>query len=138
MADLSQTSSNVEWNNGTGQKSGIAGEAITAGQPVYISSTDGKLYRADADDTAAKAAAVGIATSTAERAGGIISYAPPGANIDVGATTTQGEVYCVSAAVGAIAPVADLVTDDYVTVLFVGSGSSDVLLLDGVNGVQHV
>ena len=138
MADLSQTSSNVEWNNGAQQFTGEAGEAITAGQPVYRSATDGKLYRADANDTAAKADVVGIATSTAERAGGIISYAPPGANIDVGATTVQGTIYVVSATVGAIATDADLGTGEYVTVLFVGSGTSDVTLLDGVSGVQHV
>jgi len=137
MTDLSQTSGNVEWNSGTNQKTGIAGEAITAGEPVYISSSDGRLYAAEAGDTAAKAAAVGIATATAEKAGAIISYAPPGANIDVGASTTQAEVYVVSATAGGIAPVADLVEDDYVTVLFVGTGSSDVTVLDGVSGVQH-
>lgn len=137
MVDLSQTSTNVQWNSGTAAKTAIAGEALTAGQPVYISSSDGKLYRADADDTAAKAAAVGIALVTTA-AGNLASYAPPGANLDIGATTTQGTIYAVSASVGAIAPEADLTTNDYVTILFVGSGSADVTLLDGVSGVQHV
>lgn len=127
MVDLSQTAANVMWNSGTPVITKTAGAAITAGQTVYLKASDNKIYLTDADDST-EIDCVGIAMNTCA-ASQPVTYAPDGANVDVGATTTAGTQYVCSAAVdGNIAPAADLTTADYVKNVFVGSGTSDVTI----------
>lgn len=135
MVDLSQTAGNVYRVSGVQEKTGVAGEAITAGSPVYLNATDGKLYDAQNDGTVAEATVVGVATAGAGRADVTIGYAPNGAKVNIGATTTAGTIYVLSAAAGAIAPAADIVTGNYVSVLFVGTGSAEVTLQIANSGV---
>lgn len=99
-------------------RSGIAGEAISAGQPLYIKATDSKLYRADANVTTAEAACVGIAVNSAA-AGQFVHYwgFTHGQEINLGATLTVGQIYLVSFNVGAIMPVSDYATGHILTPL---------------------
>lgn len=125
MANLSQTAANVGVNATTARVQIVqAGEAITQGQPVYL--TGGKYYRADAS-ALASSQATGVALTPAATDGYFI-MATSGA-IDLGATLTVGETYYVSDTAGAIMPAADVSTGEYVTSLGVAS-AADTLVLD--------
>ena len=125
MADLTITAANVKLKNSGPWSSGVAGEAIAQGEPVYQAS--GLLYRADNNDGAVKAAAVGIALMPAST-GQTFIYARPGAQIDIGATLAVTETYIVSANVGKVAPIGDLATGNFLTILGVATAASTLLV----------
>jgi hypothetical protein len=112
----------------------VAGEAITAGQPVYVKAADSKLYKADANASSATAAAVGIAVCNA--AAGQPCAFQKGGDLTIGGTMTKGAIYYVSETAGGICPEADLMAGDYVTQL--GYAKSTTVLTVRVNatGVQ--
>lgn len=130
MADLSITAANVvKYSNAT-TRTGTAGAAITAGDVLYLDTTM-KLAQAD---TATKAAAVGIALNDAASGQPVVYLVSGG--INPGATVAIGTVYVVSDnAAGAIAPVADLASEDYVTILGVGTTTSRIEVNINVSGV---
>jgi hypothetical protein len=133
MSDLSQTPGNVKLVAGTAALVGTAGEALTQGQPAYEAS--GKWYRCDANDTAAKANCRVIVLTPAATDEQVV-LARAGSDVNLGATLTVGTVYVVSANVGAIAPVADLTTNDYVTILGVAKTAAVLAFSPVVSGVQ--
>lgn len=57
---------------------GVAGEVISAGEFVYLKASDGRLWKAQSDGTAAEAAVVGIALSTVAAAGQYLTYTDSG------------------------------------------------------------
>lgn len=122
MADLSVTAATVALSSGA-QVFGVAGETITAGMPVYLKASDSRLWKAQADGTAAEAEAVGISLH-ASLAGQPLAYAPHGSVINIGATTAAGVFYYVSTAAGGIAPVADLASTNKVTIVGYATGTS--------------
>lgn len=109
MANLSITATNVVWSSGSSPVLCLIGETITAGQCVYIKSSDSRLWLAQCDGTSAEATAVGIAL-VGGSAGQMGLYAPTGATINIGATTAKTTTYLVSATAGAVAPQADITT----------------------------
>ena len=126
MADLTITVADVKKTDSTSIAEGIAGATITAGQPVYKDSTaSNKLKPADAD-VLASAAAVGIALHGAS-ADQPLKYATSG-NLTLSAVMTVGAVYVVSTNAGGIAPVADLGSGDYVTLLGIATSTSNLKL----------
>lgn len=133
MADLSQTAANVRIRSSGPIGVGTCGETLTAGQPVYESS--GKWLRAGAAGSAALANAQRIVI-----VGGTIDtpciLASPGCDVDLGATLAVGETYAVSATVGAIAPVEDLVSTNRVTILGVASAANLLTFRPVVSGIQ--
>lgn len=135
MADISQTAANVGLTDQTTQpiQKGEAGEAITQGQPVYLNTSDNKYYRCDSD-ASTSAVAAGIALTPAAT-GEQFVFALPGAEVDLGGTLTLGETYAVSTNVGAIAPVGDLTTGDYVTTLGTANSTSSMVVKINVSGV---
>ena len=121
MTNISQTAANVALGAAsTTTKIVQVGEAVTQGMPLYFA-TDGKWYQCDANDGVAKAVAGAIALSPAA----IDSYAlvalpatSPGRSlVNLGATLAIGEVYAVSATKGAIAPIGDLSSTQFISVL---------------------
>jgi len=121
MADISQTAANVKrGSTTTPTQSVLYGETIVQGQPLYRA-TDGKWYRCDANDGVAKAVVGGISlTPGVADDGGTIALpsSTPGASlVNLGATLAVGEVYGVSAAVGAIAPISDITSTQFVSVI---------------------
>lgn len=126
MADLSQTAANVAIGASTTKTRVVQfGESATQGQPLYVSTTDSKYYRCDANDTAAKAVAAAIALTPATTNGyGLVALPATEAGqslVNLGATLTVGTVYGVSASVGAICPIADITSTQYVTVIGVAT-----------------
>lgn len=132
MADLSITAANVQHQDGSSLGRGIAAAVITAGDVLY--GPDSGLLLSFNSGTAAQAASVGIAANDAA-VGQPISYVKTG-KVDLGATLSIGKVYCAGAAAGGIAPVDDVLTGDFVTIL--GVASTTALLIMGLNvsGVQ--
>ena len=133
MADLSITAANVGVNETAAQIQIVqAGEAVTQGQPAY--QTAAKYYQADANDTEAKAEALGVFLTPAA----IDGYAAivTRGKVNLGATLAVGETYVVSATKGGIAPIADLTTGDYVTILGVASAADSIDLNIQPSGIQ--
>ena len=85
------------------------------------------------DDTAAAAACVGSAINDAA-ASQSVTYLKSG-NLDINAVATKGTVYVVSAAAGKIAPVADLVSTNFVTILGVASSTTRINIKLNATGV---
>lgn len=126
MADLSQTPANVKSGTNAVTSLVTAGEAITQGQPVYLSTADGKWYKADANDSA-KYNATGVALTPASTNEQFVVQT--GGQMNLGATLTTGSVYVVSATAGAIAPVADITTGWYPCIVGISISTSVVLLV---------
>lgn len=114
MSDLSQTAANVKLMSATQPTVGTAGEALTQGQPVYLSAS--KWYRCDANDGVAKAACGGIVL-TPNAADLPVVIAPNNATVDLGATLAIGTTYGISATVGGVCPIADITSTQFPTVL---------------------
>lgn len=133
MVDVSLTAADVQATANTRSARGTAGETITAGEWVYLKASDSKLWLADVD-ALATAAVVGMALNDAA-AGQPVEYAT-GGDVDVGsAEVTQGTIYVLSDS-GAMAPAADLASNDYVTVLGIGKDGNTLTLSIKATGVQ--
>jgi hypothetical protein len=102
------------------KKSGLLGETCTAGQVVYRSAVDGRLYLCDADNTQLTARAKGI-LANGGTAGQTASYYVDG-DVDLGVTTTAGESYFTSDTPGGIRPYGDLDSTDWIGFLGIGLG----------------
>ena len=134
MADITQTAANVGMSGAGGSlKNRRGGEALTQGQPYYLSTSDGKAYRCDSD-AAASAVAAGIVLTPCATDGYFVG-AENGSIVDLGATLTVGETFCVSTNVGAVAPIGDLTTGDFVTILGSASAADTLTLNIYVSGV---
>jgi hypothetical protein len=121
MADISITAANVAMGAATTPTRVVQyGEAVTQGQPLYRA-TDGKWYRTDANDGVAKAAVGAIAlTPGATNAFGLVALpaATPGQSlVNLGATLAVGMPYAVSANVGGIAPIGDITSTQFVSII---------------------
>lgn len=134
MADLTVTAANVAAQSGAGTQRKNAGAAITAGMALFLA-TDGDVEPAQHDVDAATARCIGVALCDAA-VGQPVVYAVSG-QVNLGATLVVGETYVVGAAGGGIAPVADVGTGDFSTIVGVAVSSS--LLKMGINesGVAH-
>lgn len=139
MADLTIVSASVVKVDAQ-TDTGIAGEAITAGQPVYKDTTTGKMFMAKAsgtDDAAGilLAAAAGIALNSAAL-NQPLTFITAGTYV-VGATVVKGGIYVVSATFGGIAPYADLNTDKYVTILGWAYDTTHMTIKISASAVRH-
>lgn len=116
------------------RKPGVAGETLTAGQGAYLNTSDGKIYKADNNDTAAKATLLGIVLNGASVNQPV--EVQTGAGITIGGTVVVGEIYVVSATAGGIAPEGDLVSTNYVSIVGVGITSAKISMGIKNSGVQ--
>ena len=135
MADLTLTVAEVLDTGAPDVQTGLAGVAITAGQPLYKDATDSdKLTLADAN-AAASAACVGLALH-ATLAGQPVKYQTAGP-FTIGATAAMkvGEIYIVSDTAGGIKPRADLATGEFTTVLGITTSAAVLFLKITVGGV---
>lgn len=95
--------------------------------------SSGKLALAQCDGTAVEAAAVGIAIGAAAGADQEIVVITKGKLTMSG--LTKGTTYAVSATAGGIAPVADLLSTQYVTILGVALSTTELLVQPIVSGI---
>ncbi|MCA0025476.1 MULTISPECIES: hypothetical protein [unclassified Mesorhizobium] len=128
MTDLVITAANVVAGANAETETGAAGEAITAGQPVYRSSTTKKLMKAHSNGASAEIRTpIGVALN-----GGAVDQpikVQKGGDVTIGATLTPGVAYYLSDTPGGICPVADIGTGEYVCLIGLAKSAS-VLALD--------
>lgn len=133
MADISVTAASVVPGSDAIYVDGTAGETITAGMTCYKSTSDSKWYKADNNDTAAKAVVGGISLNGASLNQPI--RIQTGGTITIGATVAVGTIYVQSTTAGGIAPSADLATGNYVTILGVATTAAIIKLGLNVSGI---
>lgn len=135
MADLSITAANVVADSDATKYSGTAGATITAGQACYVDSSDSyHIKLADADNTSTTAEVKGIALNGASD-GQPVDLITEG-DLDIGATVTVGEIYVLSGTAGGVCPEGDLATDDYVSVLGIGTATDNLAVKIHNSGAQ--
>jgi hypothetical protein len=127
VADISVTAASVLASSTAIKEAGIAGATITAGQVVALDTDTGKYVLADADGSEMIRRPRGIALNGAGD-GQPLTIAKSG-DITFNAALTAGVTYYLSPSPGGIAPRADVLTGDYVTVLGIAK-STTVLALD--------
>lgn len=116
MANLTITAASVVGGSERTRVSGTAGETITAGQAVYRNSTTGKWMLADSNAATAEArAAIGIALNGAA-VNQPVAVQKSG-DVTIGATLTAGLAYYLSDTPGALCPVADVGSGEYVCLI---------------------
>lgn len=123
MADIAITAANVVAVAGSDIDRGTAGATITAGQVVYEDAATGKHLLADANSaTAAARAPKGIALNGASNNQplAVLTEGP----VTIGGTLTPGVAYYLSDTPGGIAPVADVGTGEYSTVLGIATSAT--------------
>jgi hypothetical protein len=125
MADLSITAANVLMSAAGKKSEGIAGEAISAGQPVYKDSSDGNKLKLTDANAAGKRGVVGIALNDAAT-GQPVHFCISDPALAIGATVSIGYVAILSATPGGIAPVADAASGMEVVILGVGVSTTAI------------
>jgi hypothetical protein len=134
MADLVITPANVLEGTQARKQTRTAGAVITQGDSVFVD-TSGQMQAALKGVDAASAAAVGIALNSAE-SGQPVTF-QSGGELDVGSTLVVGETYVVGAAAGGIAPVADVVSSEFSTILGVATAAGVLKMGVLQSGVAH-
>lgn len=124
MADLVVTAANVAKADGSVQTKN-AGVAITAGESVYVDAA-GVLQLCDHASTAAEAACSGVALCDAA-IGQPCTYLTSG-NYNPGAAVVVGTAYAVGAAAGGVAPIVDVGSGDFTTIIGVATTTSNIKL----------
>lgn len=123
MTDISITPASVLPSTDATIERGTAGATITAGQVVYLESSSGQFKLADCDHaTAAIRSPRGIALHGAS-SGQPLQILRSGL-ITIGGTMTAGVAYYLSKVAGGIAPVADIASGGYATVLGIATSTT--------------
>ena len=134
MAALSITAAQVLPTASDPVTSGVAGEAVTQGMAVYLS-TSGTWLKAQGDGTAAEAGSegYGIALNAAGAAGQPLQVALPGHRVTLGAgaAPAAGVTYYIGDTAGGLHPIADIGSGDKVVGLCFGIGSNKVKIYGG-------
>ena len=133
MADITVTAGNVDPGNNATIIGVTAGVTITAGQVVYKDTTDGNKYKLADADVLATAAARGISLNGAANNQPIDIIID--GDLNPGGTVVVGEIYLVSTTAGGIAPEADVGSGKYVSVLGIGTTTSNISIKLHVSGV---
>ena len=127
MADLSVTAASVAPGTGAQIQTATSGATLTAGQVIYLDTADSnKAKLSDANAGALLAEVAGITVNGAA-SGQPIRYQKSG-SINVGATLTVGQTYINSTNAGGIAPISDLQTGSYVSILGVATSATNLKL----------
>ena len=114
----------------------VYGATISAGQPLYLDSTDSEYKLADANLSADGAAVKGIAMTPGVDGGyGII--ATSGSIILVGTTMAVGETYYAGATAGEINPDADVTTGWYVSRIGTAASATQLDISIKATGIVH-
>lgn len=136
MTAVSITAASVAKTSSTQSVNGVAGETITAGQPVYLKAADGRLWKA-LNTTLAASQIVGIALH-GSLAGQPLAYAVPGYNLTIGATLVLGSWYFVGGTAGTIVPAGDIATGAFAQCLgYADSTTTLFQILGGNPGVAY-
>lgn len=121
MAELAITTVNPTSSTGTKPVKVQVGEAVAEGDFGYKNGT--KYYKCD-NSTSDSAACTHIFLKAA--GADEYTWVLPAESLDIGVTTVDGEIYCIASTAGQCEPHNDVASGEYVTTLFVGTGTSEV------------
>jgi hypothetical protein len=125
MANLSITANSVVPSTSAVKLNGKAGEAIAAGEIVYLTSTSNTYSLADANDNT-KLPAAGIAGNSAGT-GQALQVIVSDPSLTIGTHgVALGTPYFLSRTAGKACPLADLTTGDYTTAVFITKTTTTV------------
>lgn len=127
MADVVITAASVVMGSNADVRHGVANEAVTAGQTVYLDPADSKLKLSD-NNAAGKKTVSGFALNNAA-ANQPLAY-QRGGDLTIGGTLVPGTTYYLSDTAGGIMPEADL--DAGMDSVVVGVAKSDTVLAIGI------
>jgi hypothetical protein len=122
MADISITAANVVPGSDVVRESGTAGATITAGQLVYLDTSDMKFKLADSNGAAALRVPNGIALNGASN--GQPLSVQKGGDITIGGTMTAGIPYFLSDTPGGLCPLPDIGTGEYSCIVGIAKSTS--------------
>jgi len=122
MADISITPANVVPGSDAVRESGTAGATITAGQLVYLDTSDMKFKLADSNGAAALRVPNGIALNGASN--GQPLSVQKGGDITIGGTMTAGIPYFLSDTPGGLCPLPDIGTGEYSCIVGIAKSTS--------------
>jgi len=122
MADISITAANVVAGSDAVRESGTAGATVTAGQLVYLDTSDMKYKLADANGAAALRVPNGIALNGASN--GQPLSVQKGGDITIGGTMTAGIPYFLSDTPGGLCPLPDIGTGEYSCIIGIAKSTS--------------
>lgn len=134
MATYTFTSGSVLQSGAT--QGALAGEAVNAGEFVYLDPSDGKARRAECDATVDKAKVAGIAVNSAV-AGQPISYVASGEVTVNAAFLSVGLLLVLSPTTGKCMDVGDLVNTQYVTVIGWSTAADKLKVNLAHSGIQR-
>jgi len=134
MATYTFTSGSVLQSGAT--QGALAGEAINAGDFVYLDPSDGKARKAECDATVDKAKVAGIAVNSAV-AGQPISYVASGEVTVNAAFLSVGLLLVLSPTAGKCMDVGDLVNTQYVTVIGWSTAADKLKVNLAHSGIQR-
>lgn len=136
MANLTQTAASVAKGTGAAiEKGKLAGETITAGNAVYLKTSDDRWYLAQFDGTSAESGSDGLGIALHGSLAGQPIAVQTAGEINVGATMVVGTWYGLSATLGAIAPVADQASTNYPSILGIAKAATNLLMHVSAIGV---
>ena len=133
MADVTQTPASVVLGTDAVTSTGTAGATIVAGDVLYKDLTDGGELKLTDADAALTAVIAGIAVSGAADKQ-LVSY-QHGGPINPGGALVKGTIYVASVTPGNIAPQADLVSGDFVSILGVAISTTEIQLKINNSGI---
>jgi len=115
MADLVITAASVQKTSSTKTKDGVAGAAIVAGQFITRDPVTRRMLLGDGDLVITDIKNSGIALNSAA-IGQPVEFAWDG-DVVVGAVLAVARVFILSSTPGGVAPVADLASGDFTTII---------------------
>jgi hypothetical protein len=121
MAELTITPAQVLSGADADFFQGIAGQAVTAGQAVYLDTLTNRLRLADANGSQDSAEVLGIALHEAAAEQPLRIQTDGTLTLGAGAAPVNATVYIAGATPGGIAPVGDKLAGWYTTLLGVGA-----------------
>lgn len=129
MAVLSITATEVLPGAAATILTGTAGANITAGQALYVDSTDSNKLKL-AQNTSTKYAFAGFAVCGAAT-GQPVNYDASDSDLTLGASAnvTVGTVYVLSDTAGSVCPASDGGTGDYQTIVGIGKTTAKIKTL---------
>lgn len=113
----------------------LAGEALAAGDVVYLKAADDKYWKADANASVDTAAAKGIVMQQTVAVGQHLQPAT-GGEITIGGTIVAGQIYVVSANAGKVCPAADLASTHWSTRLGTAKTVAVFTIDISISGIQ--
>lgn len=136
MSDVSITAANVVPASDAQIGTGIAGATITAGQSIQLEASSGTWKLASAATTAILAGSGGVAVAVSgASAGQPVSYIQSGTTA-IGGTVVKTGIYVVSPTnPGGIAPIADLGSGNYLSILGYATTTGILAITRNATGV---